>query len=138
MTFGTKKLMPWLLEQEEATEIVKKAYDQGINFFDTANAYCNGESERLLGKALKEINAKRERIVITTKVYLPCYDVVTTRPNFGNMDDPEMINRWGLSRKHIFDAVDASLERLGVDYIDLYLVHRFDPVSYYCFFRQTY
>lgn len=129
MSFGSENYIPWIVQQKEATEIVKEAYDRGINFFDTADAYCNGESERVLGNALKEIGAKRERIVIATKVFLPCYDDVSKFPSPDFFSDPEMVNRCGTSRKHIFDAVDASLERLGVDYIDLYQIHRFDIVS---------
>lgn len=86
-------------------------------------------SEVVLGKALKKIGAPRSRVVIATKVWGPVYE------NGGNFDHvnlaakPELVNGFGLSRKHIFDAVEASLKRLGVDYIDLYQIHRMDEVS---------
>jgi aryl-alcohol dehydrogenase-like predicted oxidoreductase len=128
MSFGSPKVLPWVLNQEKSTEIIKEAYERGINYFDAADLYVNGESERVVGNALREIGAVRERIVIATKLFMPVYDGLTKPP--GNMyKDSQMVNRWGLSRKHIFDAIDASLERLGVDYIDLYQIHRFDPVS---------
>lgn len=79
---------------------------------------------------MKELNAPRGRIVIATKVYGPVYKEMTTLNTPGLKEDPEMVNCFGLSRKHIFDAVDASLQRLGVDYIDLYQIHRLDRVSH--------
>ena len=88
----------------------KQALEAGINFFDTADVYSQGESERVTGKALKEY-AKRDEVVIATKVNGP----MGADPN----------NR-GLSRKHILDGIDRSLQRLGVDYVDLYQIHRFD------------
>ncbi|KAI7898539.1 NADP-dependent oxidoreductase domain-containing protein [Cokeromyces recurvatus] len=126
MSYGSSKWSPWVKDEKESIEYIKKAYEIGINFFDTADVYSYGESERVLGKALKEIGADRGRVVIATKVYMPVYD------NFDEFDPiPEdkahMVNCFGLSRKHIFDAVEASLKRLGVDYIDIYQIHRHDP-----------
>ena len=100
-----------MLDEEASLPFFKAAIEAGINFFDTADVYSLGESERVTGKALKEY-AKRHEVVIATKVFSP----------MGG--DP---NNRGLSRKHIFDAIDRSLGRLGVDYIDLYQIHRFDP-----------
>jgi aryl-alcohol dehydrogenase (NADP+) len=111
MTYGSPKWRPWVLDEEASLPFFKAAVEAGINFFDTADVYSLGESERVTGKALKEY-AKRHEVVIATKVFSP----------MGG--DP---NNRGLSRKHIFDAVDRSLHRLGVDYIDLYQIHRFDP-----------
>ena len=111
MTYGSPTWRPWVLGEEASLPFFKAAIEAGINFFDTADVYSLGESERVTGKALKEY-AKRHEIVIATKVFSP----------MGG--DP---NNRGLSRKHIFDAVDRSLHRLGVDYIDLYQIHRFDP-----------
>ncbi len=111
MTYGSPKWRPWVLDEEGSLPFFKAAIEAGINFFDTADVYSLGESERVTGKALKEY-AKRHEVVIATKVFSP----------MGG--DP---NNRGLSRKHIFDAVDRSLHRLGVDYIDLYQIHRFDP-----------
>jgi aryl-alcohol dehydrogenase-like predicted oxidoreductase len=111
MTYGSPKWRPWVLDEDASLPFFKAAIEAGINFFDTADVYSLGESERVTGKALKEY-AKRHEVVIATKVFSP----------MGG--DP---NNRGLSRKHIFDAVDRSLHRLGVDYIDLYQIHRFDP-----------
>ena len=111
MTYGSSKWRPWVLEEEAALPFFKSAIEAGINFFDTADVYSQGESERVTGKALKEF-AKRHEVVIATKV------------NGAMGSDP---NNRGLSRKHIMDGIDRSLERLGVDYVDLYQIHRFDP-----------
>ncbi|KAI8066952.1 NADP-dependent oxidoreductase domain-containing protein [Gilbertella persicaria] len=127
MSYGNSKWSPWVKDEAEAVADIKEAYNLGINFFDTANTYSNGDSEKILGKALKELNAPRSRVVIATKVFGPVYDDTGKSDRSTLQTDPDMINRFGLSRKHIFDAVDASLERLGVNYIDLYQIHRFDP-----------
>ncbi|MHB8528422.1 MAG: aldo/keto reductase [Caulobacteraceae bacterium] len=110
MTYGSSKWRSWVLDEEEALPFFKRAIEAGINFFDTADVYSAGESERVAGKALKEY-AKRHEVVIATKVNGP----MGADPN----------NR-GLSRKHILDGIDRSLARLGVDYVDLYQIHRFD------------
>jgi 1-deoxyxylulose-5-phosphate synthase len=110
MTYGTPQWRPWILDEQAARPFFKRALEHGINFFDTANMYSRGVSEEVLGRALKDL-AKREEVVIATKVFYP----VTDHPN-GK----------GLSRKHIMAAIDASLKRLGVDYIDLYQIHRLD------------
>jgi aryl-alcohol dehydrogenase-like predicted oxidoreductase len=112
MTYGSKTWRPWVLDEEEAKPFVQRALESGINFFDTADMYSLGESERITGKLLKDFGARRDEIVLATKVFQPMSD----RPNDG-----------GLSRKHIVQSVDASLRRLGVDYIDLYQIHRRDP-----------
>lgn len=111
MTYGSPKWRPWVLDEEASLPFFKAAIEAGINFFDTADVYSLGESERVTGRALKEY-AKRHELVIATKVFSP----------MGG--DP---NNRGLSRKHIFDAIDRSLTRLGADYVDLYQIHRFDP-----------
>ncbi|KAI7888513.1 NADP-dependent oxidoreductase domain-containing protein [Mucor mucedo] len=126
MSYGSSKWSPWVKDEAESIKAIKEAYNVGINFFDTANMYANGESEIVLGKALKELNAPRGRVVIATKVYGPVYSDIES---FGYMDmdqNFELVNGYGLSRKHIFDAVDASLKRLDVEYIDLYQIHRLD------------
>jgi len=110
MTYGSKKWRDWVLEEEESRPYIQKSLELGINFFDTANVYSLGESERILGKALKDF-AKRDEVVIATKVFSAMGDGPNDR---------------GLSRKHILDSVDASLSRLQTDYIDLYQIHRFD------------
>lgn len=110
MTFGSKKWRDWVLEEKDSRIMIKHALDRGINFFDTADMYSDGISEEITGKALKEF-VPREEVVLATKVFFPLKD----RPNQG-----------GLSRKHIFEAIDASLRRLQTDYVDLYQIHRFD------------
>lgn len=110
MSYGSKSWREWVLGEPEANEHVKEALELGINFFDTANVYSIGVSEELTGKALKKF-AKRSEVVLATKVF------------FSMSDDP---NGSGLSRKHIMDQVNASLQRLQTDYIDLYQIHRWD------------
>ncbi|MGN8157900.1 aldo/keto reductase [Salinisphaera sp. SWV1] len=110
MTYGTPKWREWVLDEQASRPFIKKALDAGINFFDTADMYSKGESEKVVGKALLDY-ADREDFVLASKVYNPMGD----GPN----------NR-GLSRKHIMHAIDASLTRLGTDHIDLYQIHRFD------------
>jgi aryl-alcohol dehydrogenase (NADP+) len=112
MTYGSKKWREWVLEEEESLPFIRRALELGINFFDTADVYSLGRSEEILGRALKEFGPERERIVVATKLFNPM------------SDDP---NQRGLSRKHIHHAVDNSLRRLQLDYIDLYQIHRFDP-----------
>ena len=112
MTYGSKKWREWVLEEDEARPLVKLAIESGINFFDTADMYSVGESEVVTGKLLREFQPRREDLVIATKVFQPM---------------SESPNDRGLSRKHIMASIDASLKRLGVDYVDLYQIHRFDP-----------
>jgi aryl-alcohol dehydrogenase-like predicted oxidoreductase len=116
MSFGSSKWegSPWVLDEEDGLKLLKTAYDNGINTWDTANTYSNGESEVIIGKALKKFNIPRERVVILSKVYYPVMDD-DSRPVAVN--DGPLVNRMGLSRKHIFHAVDESLKRLGTDYI---------------------
>jgi aryl-alcohol dehydrogenase (NADP+) len=112
MTYGSKQWRPWVLEEEDGGPFIRRALDLGINFFDTADMYSLGVSEQILGRALKDFGASRDKVVIATKVYFPM------------RDDP---NSGGLSRKHIMPAIDDSLRRLGTDHVDLYQIHRFDP-----------
>jgi len=112
MTYGSPEWRNWVFGEAESLPFIKQALDLGINFFDTADVYSLGQSEVVLGNCLKKLGVKRDRVVIATKVH----------SNMG--DDP---NQRGQSRKHIKHAVDDSLRRLGVDYIDLYQIHRFDP-----------
>jgi len=112
MTYGTKGQREWALEEAEARPLIKKAIDLGITFFDTADVYSTGASEEITGRALKDYAPPREEIVIATKV------------NGAMGEGPNMR---GLSRKHILQGIDASLKRLGLDYVDLYQIHRFDP-----------
>src|SRR5271163_41279 len=107
---GNRGNHAWSLGEEESRPFIKKALDAGINFFDTANRYSLGNSEEILGRAIKDF-ARRDEVVIATKVH-------------GRMRPGP--NGRGLSRKAIFAEIDASLTRLGMDYVDLYQIHRFD------------
>ncbi len=111
MTYGDPDWRPWLLDEADAREHFVRALELGINFFDTADMYSLGKSEEITGKLLREL-AHREDYVVASKVFFPMAD----RPNRG-----------GLSRKHILASCEASLRRLGLDYLDLYQIHRFDP-----------
>jgi aryl-alcohol dehydrogenase (NADP+) len=110
MSYGSPEWRDWVLPEDEAHPFIKRALEMGINFFDTADAYSRGLSEEITGRALKQM-ARRDDVVVATKVY------------FAASDHP---NDRGLSRKHIFDAIDRSLKRLGTDYVDLYQIHRWD------------
>ncbi|KAL4875205.1 NADP-dependent oxidoreductase domain-containing protein [Aspergillus karnatakaensis] len=128
MTFGNPSWegSPWVLSEKEALPLLKKAYDCGINTWDTANTYSNGLSEVIVGKALKEYSIPREKVVIMTKLYYPVMVITSNaRPNPALNDGP-LVNQMGLSRKHIFEAVEASLRRLGTTYIDVLQLHRVD------------
>jgi len=113
MTYGeaSKGSHPWTLPEDAARPLIRQAIDLGINFFDTANMYSGGTSEEFLGRALREF-ARRDEVVVATKVYFPI------RKNVPNSA--------GLSRKAIMAGIDASLTRLGMDYVDLYQIHRWD------------
>jgi len=127
MSYGTPEWLPWVLPEEESIKHIKAAYDMGINTFDTANVYSNGESERVLGKAIKQLNLPREEIVVMTKLYAPVGRTADAKFDGAPPDELGYVNQHGLSRKHIFDSVKLSLERLQLDYIDLLQCHRFDP-----------
>jgi len=128
MQYGSSQWQEWVIGEEEAIKHIKFAYEAGIQTFDTANVYSNGLSEIILGKAIKELKLPREEIVVMTKVYNP----VAREYGFNlkalgkNPDDVGLINQYGLSRKHIFESIKASLERLQLDYVDLLQCHRFD------------
>ncbi len=111
MSYGTSKWRPWVLDEKAARPFYRRAIEAGINFFDTSDMYSLGVSEEVTGRALKEYG-RREELVIATKVFFPWGE----GPNLG-----------GLSRKHIVEGCEASLRRLGIDAIDLYQIHRWDP-----------
>ena len=119
MTYGTPAWRPWVLDESASRAFYQRAFEHGINFFDTADMYSRGVSEEVLGRTIKDF-ARRDEVVIATKVFYP----VSDHPNGS-----------GLSRKHIMEAIDASLRRLGTDYVDLYQIHRFDrdtPIEETC------
>jgi aryl-alcohol dehydrogenase (NADP+) len=113
MSYGSAQWREWVLNEDEGRPFIQQALAGGLNFFDTADMYSRGVSEEILGRAIKDM-ARRDEVVIATKVFFPLRD----KPNQG-----------GLSRKHILDAIDASLQRLQMDYVDLYQIHRFDPAT---------
>ena len=112
MTYGVpdRGAHPWSLDEEKSRPLIKRALELGINFFDTANTYSDGTSEEIVGRALRDF-AQREEVVIATKVFYPVRKGANAR---------------GLSRKSIMTEIDASLRRLGTDYVDLYQIHRWD------------
>ena len=143
MSFGSSEWegSPWVLDEEESLKVIKAAWDGGINTWvskkckpvfsgetssaahianswqDTADTYSNGKSEIILGKALKKFQIPRSKVVIMTKIFNPVMDD-NSRP--ASVNDGPLVNQMGLSRKHVFEAVDRCLERLGTDYIGMY------------------
>ncbi len=115
MTYGVPERgsHPWTMPEEASRPLIRQAVEMGINFFDTANNYSDGTSEEITGRALRDF-ARRDEIVVATKV------------RFGNRRGP---NIGGLSRKTIFNEIDGSLKRLGMDHVDLYQIHRWDPAT---------
>src|SRR5436190_4727457 len=112
MSFGRHETREWALEEADAEPIVRRAVDGGVTFFDTADVYNGGQSEVITGRLLRQLFGTRDEYVVATKVH-------------GRTMPGE--NGAGLSRKHIMASIDASLERLGLDYVDLYQTHRWDP-----------
>ena len=123
MTYGTSQWRPWILEEDAGRPLVRRAVELGFNFFDTADMYSAGESEVLTGKFVREF-CRREEVVIATKLFFPV-DLGFKGGYAGG--GPQRPNSSGLGRKRIFHAIDASLQRLGTDYVDLYQIHRWDP-----------
>ncbi|KAG8731273.1 hypothetical protein FRC11_004599 [Ceratobasidium sp. 423] len=139
MSYGTPDWQGWVLNEEEGLKHIKAAYDAGIQTFDTANMYSNGLSEVILGKAIKKFNLPRDEIVVMTKAWNSHH----ARVNFpvgkeysvgsaellgteAELESKGYTNQFGLSRKHIFESVKRSLERLQLDYVDVLQCHRFD------------
>ncbi|CCO36379.1 Putative aryl-alcohol dehydrogenase C977.14c [Rhizoctonia solani AG-1 IB] len=124
-SYGEKSWQKWVAEEKEGIEHIKAAYDAGIQTFDTSNIYSHGGSERMLGKAIKQLNLPRDEIVVMTKLW----GVVTREgimPPGPEADAAGYVNQYGLSRKHIFESIKHSLERLQLDYVDVFQCHRFD------------
>ncbi|EOD52306.1 hypothetical protein LEMA_P072910.1 [Neofusicoccum parvum] len=134
MHIGTSKWFDWVLDEGQAIALLKEAYDRGINTWDTANVYSNGESERVMGKALRVHRIPRHKVVLMTKCFRPVTDP-DVDPNPGSImamfgeaaqTSKDYVNQCGLSRAAIFKQVQDSLERLETDYIDVLQIHRFD------------
>ncbi|GAA1677331.1 aldo/keto reductase [Streptomyces yatensis] len=114
MSYGSPEHRPWQLDIDDARPIVRRAVEEGVTFFDTADMYSMGRSEEITGELLRELFPGRDDYVLATKVYSPMGEGPNDR---------------GLSRKHILAGIDASLRRLGTDHVDLYQIHRFDPAT---------
>jgi aryl-alcohol dehydrogenase (NADP+) len=116
MTYGSSRWREWVLDEEASLPFYRRAWEAGINFFDTADMYSAGQSEEVLGRAVRTLSIPRAQVVIATKLFYP-------------VGQARGANERGLSRKHIVHAIDASLKRLQMDYVDLYQIHRFDPAT---------
>jgi voltage-dependent potassium channel beta subunit len=116
LSFGSWVTFGPQVNVDNAVEMMKTAYDSGVNFFDNAEVYARGESERIMGEALSKLGWRRDSYTVSSKVW------------FGGVDDPKPTQR-GLSRKHVFEACHQAMERLRVDYLDLYFCHRPDPTT---------
>lgn len=127
--YGSPDWFSWVQGEEESIKQIKAAYDVGINTFDTANIYSNGQSEIILGKAIMQEGLPRDGIVVMTKVFHPVTHMDERIHGRASAlaDSKGYVNQYGLSRKHIFDSVKKSLDRLQLDYIDVLLCHEFDP-----------
>ncbi|KAK5076172.1 hypothetical protein LTS08_002682 [Lithohypha guttulata] len=130
MSFGHKDWQPWVVDDEaEVEKLLLGAWERGLNTWDTANVYSNGVSEEMIGRIVKKHNIPRHKLVLLTK----CFGTVGEEPNVSHMKfggemkaSKDYVNQGGLSRQAIFNAVDASLKRLQMDYIDLLQIHRYD------------
>ncbi|KAH7093901.1 Aldo/keto reductase [Auriculariales sp. MPI-PUGE-AT-0066] len=129
MSFGHKDWGKWVIEEAEAIEVLKNAWDRGVNTIDTANMYSAGVSEEIIGRFIKKYDIPRHKIVIFTKCYLPVGESPAAKMadlNVWAKTNRDYVNQAGLSRAAIFNAVEASLRRLQTNYIDLFQIHRFD------------
>jgi 1-deoxyxylulose-5-phosphate synthase len=126
MTFGSPAWRPWVLDEAASRPLVRAAVEAGINVFDTADTYSAGVSEELTGRFVREF-CRRDEVVVATKLFFP------VDPGYNGQASAAASaprpNQQGLSRKRIFSAIDASLARLKMDYVDLYQIHRFDPAT---------
>ena len=114
MSYGSTKWRDWVLNEDQSLPFFQQAWEAGINFFDTADIYSDGVSEEVTGRAFKKLGLRREEIIVATKVFNPM---------------GESANEKGTSKKHVKHAIEASLRRLGMDYVDLYQIHRHDKTT---------
>ena len=125
MSFGHPDWQSWVLNEEESLPLLEHAYKSGINTWDTADTYSNGVSEKIVAKAIKKYSIPRQKLVILSKCYFGVDEGGPMDMLKASTNDGEQVNQNGLSRKHILDAVDSSVERLGT-YIDVLQIHRLD------------
>lgn len=129
MSYGSSEWQPWVLNEADALPLLEHAYKAGINTWDTADIYSHGQSERIIAKALSTYSIPRSKVVILSKCYFGVDETNVGRPIAAvSTNDGDMVNQVGLSRKHIFDAVEKSVERLGT-YIDVLQIHRLDRAT---------
>jgi aryl-alcohol dehydrogenase-like predicted oxidoreductase len=126
MSYGSQAERAWHLDQTAAEPIVRAAVEGGVTFFDTADTYSGGVSEQITGNLLRKLFAHRDDYVLATKVYFPAGADPTELKGSEGPNGADGSNDRGLSRKHVLSAIDASLRRLGTDYVDLYQIHRWD------------
>jgi aryl-alcohol dehydrogenase-like predicted oxidoreductase len=128
MSYGSKDWHKWVLEEEESLPLLEHAFRVGINTWDTSDLYSNGRSEEIIAKAISTYNIRRDELVLMTKCRfgMSRKDEPQMSMYAATINDGRLVNRVGLSRKHIFDAVQASLKRLGTS-IDVFQIHRMDP-----------
>ncbi|KAI1104661.1 aldo/keto reductase [Jackrogersella minutella] len=129
MSFGDSRGQSWAVDEAEALPLLKHAYDKGLNTWDTANGYSQGCSEKIIGKAIKHYNIPREKVIIMTKCFWAVGEAPDVLPYYypdATEKSKDYVNNCGLSRLAIFNAVEASLRRLDLDYIDVLQIHRFD------------
>ncbi|KAL8958288.1 MAG: hypothetical protein Q9193_004626, partial [Seirophora villosa] len=125
MSYGTPDWQGWILNEQDSLPLLEHAYKVGLNTWDTADVYSNGRSEEIIAKALKQYNIPRSKVVILSKCFFGVVPGSQPPTSAMSSNDGDMVNQAGLSRKHIFDAVDASVARLGT-YIDVLQIHRLD------------
>ncbi|EXJ71849.1 alcohol dehydrogenase [Cladophialophora psammophila CBS 110553] len=129
MGIGSSKWLPWVLDEDQVLPLLRAAFDRGINTWDTANVYSNGMSEEVVGKAIQKYKIPRDKLVLMTKCHGMVDDEPETQPTQYHhqlAQSKDFVNHFGLSRSAIFNAVQASLDRLKTNYIDLFQIHRFD------------
>lgn len=133
MAFGSPQWLPWVLSEDEGLAILKAAWDAGINTIDTANAYSNGESEKIIGNFIVKYNISRENLVIMTKALILVSKEISGFPAFDPIlpNTRDYVNQGGLSRTALFNQVEASLGRLKTSYIDVLQIHAGDPTTPY-------
>jgi aryl-alcohol dehydrogenase-like predicted oxidoreductase len=126
MSYGSSEWQPWVLNEADSLPLLEHAYKSGINTWDTADIYSHGQSERIIGKALKQFNIPRNKVVLLSKCYFGVDESNLGRPIAeSSANNGDTVNEVGLSRKHIFDAVEKSVDRLGT-HIDVLQIHRLD------------